>query len=138
MAEVLGVVASGAGLVSLATQLLEKARDIRELHGRTRNAPDTLLNLSHQLETASLLLRQLETHRQHDNYDAELFGRCISQCQHSATQIEKLVQKLKERLSRPRGLGKFMVAFADDEFRKLLQEIEQAKTSIMLAFQMYS
>lgn len=138
MAEIFGAVASGAGLVSLALQLLEKAQDIREFHGRTKNAPETLLNLSNQLETVSLLLRHLEMHRQHDSYDAELLGRCISQCQHSVNQIETLVQKLQRRLSRLHVLGKVMIALRDDEFRRSLEEIGQAETSIMLAFQMYS
>jgi hypothetical protein len=139
MAEVIiGVVASGAGLLSLAIQLVEKAQSIREFHGRVKNAPDTLLGLSHQLETVSLLLRQLETHRQHDSYNAELLGRCISLCQHSATQMGALVQKLEERLARLRLLGRIMAALRDDEFRRLLTEVEQAKSSIMLAFQMYT
>ena len=139
MAEVIvGVAASGAGLVGLAIQLLETAQSIREFHGLVKSAPDALLNLSHQLETVSLLLRQLETHRQHDSYDAELLGRCIDQCQHSATQMGALVQKLEKRLARLRILGRIMVALRDDEFHRLLTEIEQAKSSIMLTFQMYS
>ena len=139
MAEVIvGVAASGAGLVGLAIQLLETAQSIREFHGLVKSAPDALLNLSHQLETVSLLLRQLETHRQHDSYDAELLGRCIDQCQHSATHMGTLVQKLEKRLARLRILGRIMVALRDEEFHRLLTEIEQAKSSIMLAFQMYS
>jgi hypothetical protein len=49
-----------------------------------------------------------------------------------------LVQKLEERLARLRLLGRIMAALRDDEFRRLLTEIEQAKSSIMLAFQMYT
>ena len=139
MAEVVfGLVASGAGLASLSIQLLQSAQTIREFHGRVKDAPDTLLNLSHDLETVSLMLRQLETHRQHDSHDAELLGRCISQCQRSVTQMESLVRTLESRLSRLRILGKIMVALRDDEFRSILGDLEQAKSSIMLAFQMYS
>ena len=139
MAEVIvGVVASGAGLASLAIQLLERAQKIREFHGRVKNSPDTLLNLSHDLETVSLLLRQLEAHMQCDSYNVDLLGRCISQCQRSATRLKALVQKLESRLSRLRILGKIMAALRDDEFRSILGEMEQAKSSTMLAFQMYS
>lgn len=138
MAEIFGAVASGAGLLSLAIQLLEKAESIRSFYGRTKNAPETLLNIGHQLETVSLLLQELEKHRQHDGYDASLLLRCISQCQHFAGQMERLVSRLQSRLSRLHFLGKVMVALRDDECAKLLSDLEQAKSSIMLAFQMYT
>ena len=66
MAEVLGVVAGGAGLLSLSIQLLESAKKLKNFNDSVRNAPERLVTLGFELETLSLMLQQLEAHRQRD------------------------------------------------------------------------
>jgi hypothetical protein len=72
MAEVFAAVASGAGLVSLAIQLLESSQKLKGLYNATRDAPRNVKDLCFDLETLSLQPRQLEQHRQHDHLDTEL------------------------------------------------------------------
>ena len=69
MAEIIGAVASGAGLLSLSFQLLQNAQRLKSLYNRTKNAPETLLELTFSLETISLMLKELEKHRQHDSHN---------------------------------------------------------------------
>ena len=62
----------------------------------------------------------------------------MSQCRHSAGKIHLLVEKPDERVARLHILGKILVAFKDPTFTQLLSNLEHAKSSMMLAFQMYS
>jgi hypothetical protein len=74
MAEVFGAVASGVGLVSLALQLVDSAQKLKKLYNTTRDAPTTVADLCFELETMSLSLRQLNSHRNTKSYlvDASL------------------------------------------------------------------
>ena len=138
MAEIFGAVASRAGLVSLSLDLLESAQRLKSLYNRAKNAPVTLLDLTHNLETISLLLQELEKHRQYDTANGELLERCTSQCRQSTDKIRALVDKLERRLQSLSVLGRLSVSLKDSKITQLLSELERAKSSIMLAFQIYS
>lgn len=81
MAEIFGAVASGAGLISLAMQLLESAEKLHGFYHTSEYAPETLRELAEEMETISLSLRHLEQHRQHDDTLDDLLDRCIGSCQ---------------------------------------------------------
>lgn len=49
MAEILGVVSGGAGLASLAIQLLASSRDIKQFFESARGAPEALARLALEL-----------------------------------------------------------------------------------------
>ena len=132
------VAASIAGLVSLSIQVLEKAQTIREFYSRTKNAPQTLLDLTERLELLSLILRQAELFTQSDSSDVELVKRCISQCQRSSTKIKDLIEKLDRCLSKNGIPGKIRIAMRDSEFSKLLVEIDQTIALLEISFQMYT
>ena len=132
------VAASIAGLVSLSIQVLEKAQTIREFYSRTKNAPQTLLDLTERLELLSLILRQAELFTQCDSSDVELVKRCISQCQRSSTKIKDLIEKLDRCLSKNGIPGKIRIAMRDSEFSKLLVEIDQTIALLEISFQMYT
>jgi hypothetical protein len=54
MAEIFAAVASGAGLVSLAIQLLESSQKLKGLYNASKSAPKTASDLCFELETLSL------------------------------------------------------------------------------------
>jgi hypothetical protein len=75
MAKVFGAVASGAGLVSLALQLIDTAQKLKKLYNTSRDAPTTVADLCFELETMSLSPRQLNSHRSANIAGDELLGR---------------------------------------------------------------
>jgi hypothetical protein len=137
MAEVFAAVASGAGLVSLAIQLLESSQKLKGLYSATRDAPRNVKDLCFDLETLSLQLRQLEQHRQHDHLDTELLDRCIAQCERRTGQVRDIVDDMARYIRRSAAFGRLYAAFKEPEVESLLDELERAKTSLSLTYISY-
>lgn len=137
MAEIFGAVASGAGLISLAVQLLESSQKLKAFCSASKDAPEAVEELGYELETMSLSLRQLESHRRSDVSGDELLGRCILTCTKMTGKIKIAVSKMEHRLQRSRAVGAFRAAFKEPEIRKLLQDLEHAKSSMLLAYMSY-
>jgi hypothetical protein len=137
MAEIFAAVASGAGLVSLAIQLLESSQKLKGLYNVTKDAPKNVKNLCFDLETLSLQLRQLEQHRQHDHLNTELLDRCIAQCERRTERVSDVVDEMARYISRSAAFGRLYAAFKEPEVEKLLYELEHAKSSLSLTYISY-
>ena len=137
MAEIFGAVASGAGLVSLSMQLLESSQKLKGFYDSCRDAPETVRQLCFDLETMSMALRQFEQYRQNDILGSELLTRCILACDQAIAKIKTAVDKVERLLSRARFAGKVYMGFKEPEVRRLLEEMEHAKSSMLLAYTTY-
>lgn len=137
MAEIFAAVASGAGLVSLAIQLLESSQKLKGLYNATKDAPRNVKDLCFDLETLSLQLRQLEKHRQHDHLDTEPLDRCIAQCERRTGNVRDLVDDMARYLRRSAAFGRLYAAFKEPEMERLLDELERAKGSLSLTYISY-
>jgi hypothetical protein len=139
MAEIFGAVASGAGLVSLSMQLLESAQKLKGFYDSARDAPSTVSRLSSDMKTISLLLRQLEGFRLNQVFGDQVLDSCIKSCEEAVSKIQDSVGKVERLLLVPktRTLGKTYMGFKEPEIRKLLEEMEHAKSSVLLAFSSY-
>lgn len=137
MAEIFGAVASGAGLISLAIQLLESSQRLKGFYNASKGAPQAVADLSFELETMSLSLRQLDIHRRGDLLGDELLGRCLLTCNKMIRNIESAVNKMERQLQKSRNVGRLYAAFKEPDTRKLLEELEQAKSSMLFAYMSY-
>jgi len=137
MAEIFAAVASGAGLVSLAIQLLESSQKLKGLYSAAKDAPNNVKDLCFDLETLSLQLRQLEQHRQHDHLDTELLNRCIAQCERRTAKVSDVVDDMTRYIRRSVAFGKLYAAFKEPEVGRLLDELERAKSSLSLTYISY-
>jgi hypothetical protein len=137
MAEVFAAVASGAGLVSLAIQLLESSQKLKGLYNASKDAPRNVKDLCFDLETLSLQLRQLEQHRQHDHPDTELPDRCIAQCERKTEKVRDVVDDMARYIQRSVTFGRLYIAFKEPEVERLLDELERAKSSLSLTYISY-
>lgn len=137
MAEIFGAVASGAGLVSLSMQLLESSQKLKGFYDSCRDAPEAVRQLCFDLETMSMALRQFEQYRQNDIFGSELLNRCITACDQAVAKIKASVEKVDRLLSRARFAGKVYMSFKEPEVRRLLEEMEHAKSSMLLAYTSY-
>jgi hypothetical protein len=137
MAEIFGAVASGAGLVSLSMQLLESTQKLKGFCDLMKDAPETIRQLCFDLETMSMALRQFEQYRQNDVSGSELLGRCILACDQAVAKVKSAVDKVDRLLSRARFAGRLYMGFKEPEVRRLVEEMEHAKSSMMLAYTSY-
>jgi len=137
MAEIFGAVASGAGLVSLSMQLLESTQKLKGFYDSCRDAPDTVRQLCFDLETMALALRQFEQYRQNDLSGSELLGHCIVACNQAVAKIKTAVDKIDWLLCKTRFAGRLYMGFKEPEVRRLLEDVERAKSSMALAYMSY-
>jgi hypothetical protein len=137
MAEIFAAVASGAGLLSLAIQLFESSRKLKDFYTTSKDAPQAVADLSFELETMSLSLRQLEMHRRADILSDRLLDRCVVTCTRMAAKIEPAVAKMDHLLKRVRGVSMIYTAFKEPEMRKPLEELEHAKSSMLFVYMSY-
>ncbi|KAH6646066.1 hypothetical protein BKA67DRAFT_663932 [Truncatella angustata] len=135
---IVGLVAGGAGLLSLAIQLGESAMKLKKACGIVKDAPKTVSKLTFSLETMAIALQQLEEQRQHSMRSGVILARCIMECQSCTAEIQALVDKMVDRLTRHGRIGgKVYVAFKDTQMTELLHEVERTKSSLELAYMMY-
>lgn len=142
MAEVFGMAAGVAGMASLAIQLMESSRKLHALYHTSKDAPDTVNQLSFELTTLSKHILQLERmrHRPDGSCDTdcdEMLSRCLYTCAMMSAKIKIAVDKVDCALQKSRFAGSLYMAFKEAEIRKLLEEMEQAKTSMILAHLQY-
>ena len=137
MAEVFAAVASGAGLVSLSIQLIDSAQKLKKLFNATKDAPTTVADLCFELETMSLSLRQLDSHRNASITGDELLGRCFTTCARMVMKIEVTVTKIERLIRRYHVGGRLYMAFKEPEIQNLFDELERAKSSMSFAYMSY-
>ncbi|KAK6407551.1 hypothetical protein LTR95_018531 [Oleoguttula sp. CCFEE 5521] len=137
MAELLGVVAGGAGLASLAVQLVDSAEKLRSFCRASKNASQSVDELVFDIETLSLSLRHLEKHQARDSMDIAPLERCVVACRTKVGQISNLVARMGLTMRKFDKMGKLYVAFKEPEVKKLVDDIERAKSSIQFAYMMY-
>lgn len=137
MAEVFAAVASGAGLVSLSIQLIDSAQKLKKLLNASKDAPTTVADLCFELETMSLSLRQLNSHRNVNITGDELLGRCFTTCTRMVVKIEVTVTKIERIIQRRHVGGRLYMAFKEPEIQDLLNEMERAKSSMSFAYMSY-
>jgi len=123
--------------VSLSMQLLESSQKLKNFYNASREAPQTVADLSFELETMSLSLRQLVIHRQADISSDTLLGRCMVTCTLMTTKIVASVDKMDHALRKSRGIGRMYSAFKEPEISKLLESLEHAKSSMLFAYMSY-
>jgi hypothetical protein len=137
MAEIFGAVASGAGLASLAIQLVDSAQKLKALYNASKDAPTTVAELCFELETMSLSLRQLDSHRNASISGDELLDRCYVTCIRMVNKIGDAVTKIERLIQRRRMVGRLYMAFKEPEIRDLLEELERSKSSMSFAYMSY-
>jgi len=137
MAEIFGAVASGAGLVSLSIQLLESAHKLKSF----RDAPNTVIRLSSEMETTSLLLAHFERFQRDQVFGDQLLDNCFKNCDLAVARIEHSVGKVNRWLLVPKtrflGMTYSYMGFREPEIRNLLEDMEHARNSMLLAFSIY-
>jgi hypothetical protein len=134
---VLGVVAGGAGLMSLSIQLAESAVKLKRFYHSMRNAPEALNSTADEIQIMSLSLRLIIRHWQTEMQPADILDRCIENCRRHVTGIEELVSKLSQKLDRGSLSGKLYAAIREQDLDKLLNDLDRARDALHLVVQIY-
>jgi hypothetical protein len=134
---ILGIVAGGAGLLSLSIQLGQCAFKLNQIYHATKDAPNTVSRLASDLQTISLALHELDQQRL-STYNDNLLLCCIRQCQDSTAEIQQLIHMMEAQLAKhPRVGGRLYTVFREPKVKELLDRIDRTRGSLQLAYMMY-
>ncbi|KAG8353688.1 hypothetical protein FVEN_g12925 [Fusarium venenatum] len=103
MAELLGVVAGGAGLVSLALQLVDGGQKLRHRYKNTKGLEGNVLWLGQDLELIGQQLIQLESSAPiilQEQLGPIMLERCRSRSASAAARLHSLVQAIPITISK--------------------------------------
>lgn len=140
MAEVLAAAASIAGLSSLAIQLAECAITLRRFYRNVKNGAETLEGLVFDIETLVLALKGIEqnsfTHAEDSN--TELLHLCVQACEIGIKKIKAVAARMEQHLSKAKSIGRIYVAMKEHDVQIMTTDLERAKNTLSLAFQLYT
>ncbi|KAI9163855.1 Protein F37C4.5 [Paramyrothecium foliicola] len=135
---IFGIVAGGAGLLSLSIQLGESAVKLKRIYQSAKDAQKNISNMVFDLETLALALQEVEHERLQSGHIRTLLLRCTARCQESVNEIQDLVERIEARLFKHKGIGaKFYATIKEPEVTALLARLDSAKSSLNLAYIIY-
>lgn len=133
MADIFAAVASGPVWTSLSMQLLESAQTLKALGDSIKDPSGRMRDITFELETMSLSIRSLgigET----DTNKGELLAHYQVHFEETITDIKITVNRLERLVQNARAFGKAVISSEEPEVRKLLEELEHAKSLISVAY----
>lgn len=134
MAELLGVVSGGAGLISLAIQLGDSALKLKRFYDNVRKAPQELEDLIFEIQTLGISLSEIDR-TQHGQ--PGLPPDVMTGCRKWTQQIKEVADEMEKSIQKRRLLGAAKMALSRGRLNELCTKLERAKTLLMLAFQLY-
>lgn len=141
MAEVLGIVAGGLGIVSVAIQVADSIKKLRDFCDLIKEAPaDVRLTLD-ELEALSDVLQDIEhsirdSSKQSNGFQAAVL-RSLRLCQSVSDSLKFLAQEIQNDLANKKRWASLKAALKNDKIVKLRRRLEGMKTTLMLANQCY-
>lgn len=142
MAEVLGVIASGFGVVSLAIQVAESINKLKALYSLIQSAPTELILLLDELETLSLILEDIDHSSQNEVFLNPRIKLAVTRsyrlCRTSSEALARLASELEQELKVGKKRGGLKVAMKKSNIEEMRIKLDSAKATMLLANQCYS
>lgn len=141
MAEVLGVAASGISVVSLAIQVAESIKKLRDFCDLMKAAPEEIRLALDEVETLSMIMEDIDREIQGELFldprAKAIIMRSYRHCRDSSETLHSLVTELEGSLAKGRKRGSFKIAIKQEKIDNLRKKLEGAKATMTLANQCY-
>ena len=143
MADVLGVVASGVGIGSLAIQIASSVQQILDFWSSVKDAPEGIRRLLDELRLLAEVLSTIDDVRDDHSSSAEQTAtrKAIQYCHNAAREVDAVVKDIAGGLAtskswKHRAAVKFVLK--DKRITKDLQRLDRAKSMLLLVQQCYT
>ena len=147
MAEVVGLVASGISIGTLAAQITSSVVKLKSYWDELQDIPEDIQDLIEELEILYHLLADIEEDLQRNPVSGLLLdntstSRCLSHCKRGADQLKELTDDLSADLDSRNKLRKkwasTKVMLKKDKIEKYKKKLERAVNFLSLALQSYN
>jgi hypothetical protein len=140
MAELLGVIASGISVASIAIQVGDSVLKLKSFWDTITNAPEDIKYLINEIETLSLILSDIG--KSEKQGDLPLVGlesakKCLELCEKGSGILEAVVKELDEKIGKGKRIGGFKAALKKGMIERLRDRLRSAQFMLMLSNQTY-
>jgi len=147
MAEIVGLVASGISITTLAVQIANSLAKLKSYWTDIIEAPEEITLLIEELDGLYDLLADIDKH-QHRNpvsstvLNGTSISRCQENCRRAATQLKELTDDLSADINAQHRLKKrwasAKVVFMKDKIKKYKSRLKSAIRLLSLSYQCYT
>lgn len=139
MADPISLTAAAAGFIGLAGQLAQGVIALKEIYTTISDAPRDVANLCSKMAALQGVLEEVGDQIQQlsqigVNLDTRTLRDVITQCENSRYRVEAHVKNISDGFRHSRGAAVRYV-FKKKEMQEMLSDLEQCKSSLMLARQ---
>ena len=147
MAEVVGVVASGISIATLAVQLTSSIAKLKSYWNELREAPDDIWLLIEELDELNILISNIRDELpRNPTSEATLASttalQCLEHCQRGVSRLQRLTDNLYLDITKSRGIKlkwiSAKVVMRKDEIAKCKSCLESSIRLLSLSYQMYT
>ena len=131
MAEALGAIASGIGIVTFAFQIGKTSIELKRLCSDIHDAQENVEALADEVQLFAGLLAQFG----HAAVDSEspISAQCLRSCECLNWNLDQLVKDFQQALRKGKLRGGFRVLRKRSKVKSLKEALERAKSSLSLA-----
>lgn len=141
MAEMLGVVASGISVMSLAFQVADSIKKLKDFCDFVKDAPEEIRLTLDEMEAMTLVLEDIDESVQVQNNlplsTKNAVAKSICLCRTCAATLQSLVMELRNGLAKQKRRTSFKVALTRENLMNIKARIECSKSTLLLANQYY-
>jgi hypothetical protein len=147
MAELVGVVASGISIGTLAVQIASSIVKLKDYWSQIKEAPEDIRLLLEEIDDLYLLLHGIEDDRAQNPISNSLLDqvsatRCIEHCKRVADRLNDLVYDLEKDITGRKGLKKKWAStkavLEKAKIDRYKSRLETAVKLLSLAYQIYT
>jgi hypothetical protein len=140
MAEVLGLIASGATFAQIAIQIGSSILQLKQLWERVKNAGKDIEHLMEEVEHLGLVLQNVEQTVDGitDPLLREAPEKCLCLCRQALSLLSREVTDLGDVVSRRRWIGGARAPLRARRVGQLKDRLRTAQSLLMFSYQIYS
>jgi len=140
MAELLGLVASGAGIAALAGQIGSTIFKLKGAWARIKNAGEEIRYLIEEIEILSVVLFEISDCNNREevlSLPTDSVERSLDLCRKGVEILSKIVIGLNQQISRRQLVGGLKATLKAGTINQLRERLRTAQFLLMLSYQIY-
>lgn len=140
MAEMLGIVAGGMGVASLAIQIEDSVMKLKDFWNAVKEAPEEVKYLIEEIETLSLVLSEIRANGDDDDktrVSSVSLKMCLDLCQRGAEILGTVVREAEQEIVKKRRIGSLKMVLKKGLVDKLRDRLKTVQLMLMLSNQTY-
>jgi hypothetical protein len=132
MAELLGVISGGLGIVSCALEVSDKIIQIKRFLDAVKTAPIEIRLQLEEIELLNEILLDFDAQNP-AAFDDRISRRCAQHCRRATELVSELLDDIQSKIGKRKTLGAIEFALKRHDLERLLRRLESIKSTLSMA-----